>query len=127
MGPDFVVVSTPILHFLPCVVKAQEPVRVQAFASELAVEGFDEAIVRGFAWSREIQHDTLLVSPDIEIARDKLRSLVDADRLGVSCAPRTGEGAATGARFNANRGFRNLASHEWNSSSIFAAFTRSPR
>nr|WP_274535500.1 integrase core domain-containing protein [Bradyrhizobium canariense] len=30
-------------------VKAQEPVRVQAFGSELAVEGFDEAIVRRLA------------------------------------------------------------------------------
>lgn len=49
MGPDFVVVSTPILHFLPGVVKVQEPVRVQAFGSELAVEGFDEAIVRRLA------------------------------------------------------------------------------
>src|SRR4051812_25761983 len=35
MWSDFVVVSTPILHFLPCVVKAQEPMRVQAFVSEL--------------------------------------------------------------------------------------------
>jgi len=38
MWPDFLVVSTPILHFLPCVVKAQEPMRVQAFVSELAIE-----------------------------------------------------------------------------------------
>ena len=60
MGPDFVVVSTPILHFLPCVVKAQEPVRVQAFASELAVEGFDEAVVGRLARPREVQPDTFL-------------------------------------------------------------------
>ena len=58
--------------------------RVQAFVSELAVEGFDEAVVRRFARPREVQHDTLLVSPDIEIAGDKLRSLVNADRLGVA-------------------------------------------
>ena len=50
MWPDFVVVSTPILHFLPCVVKAQEPMGVQTFTSELAVEGFDEAVVRRLAW-----------------------------------------------------------------------------
>ena len=84
MGPDFVVVSTPILHFLPCVVKAQEPMCVQAFASELAVEGFDEAVVGRLAWPREVQHDTLLVSPDIEIAGNELRSLFDADRLGIA-------------------------------------------
>jgi len=59
-------------------------VRVQTFASELAVEGFDEAVVRRLSRPREIQHDTLLVSPDIEIAGDELRSLVDANRLGIA-------------------------------------------
>jgi hypothetical protein len=34
----FIVVSTPILHFLACVVKAQKPMRVQAFGSELALK-----------------------------------------------------------------------------------------
>jgi hypothetical protein len=68
------VVSTPILYFLPGVVKAQEPVRVQTFASELAIEGFDEAVVGRLARPREVQHDTLLVSPDTEIAGDELRS-----------------------------------------------------
>ncbi len=55
MGPDLVVVSTPILRFLPCVVKA----RVQAFLSGLAVERFDEAVVRGLGRPREVQQDTL--------------------------------------------------------------------
>ena len=36
-------------YFLPGIVKAQEPVRVQAFASELAVQGFDGAVVRRLA------------------------------------------------------------------------------
>lgn len=58
--------------------------RVQTFASELAVEGFDEAVVYRLARPGEIQRDTLLVSPDIEIAGDELRSLVDADRLGIA-------------------------------------------
>src|ERR1700709_1940464 len=84
MWPDLIVVSTPILHFLPSVVKAQEPVRVQTFASEIAVKGFVEAIVRRLSWPREIQHDTLLVSPDVEIAGNEFRSLVDADRLGIA-------------------------------------------
>ena len=57
---------------------------VQAFASELAVEGFDEAVVSRLARPREVQHNALLISPDIEITGDKLRSLVDADRLGVA-------------------------------------------
>src|SRR5260370_15550694 len=56
---------------------------VQAFGSE-AVERFDEAVVRRLARPREVHHDILLVSPDIEIAGDDLRSLVDADRLGIA-------------------------------------------
>lgn len=47
-------------------------------------ERFDEAVVRRLSRPREIQHDTLLVSPDIEIAGDELRSLVDANRLGIA-------------------------------------------
>lgn len=80
MWPDLIVVSTPILHFLPCVVKAQEPVRVQAFASELAVEGFDEAVVGRLAWPGEVQRDIALVGPQVEIARHKLGALIDTDR-----------------------------------------------
>ncbi len=49
MGPDLVVVSTPRLHFRPSVVKAHEPVGVQALSSELPVEGFDERFVRQLA------------------------------------------------------------------------------
>ena len=80
--PDFVVVSTPILHFLPCGVKAREPMGVQAFAFEFAVERPNETVVGRHARPREIQHDALLVRPDVEIAGDKLRSLIDAERLG---------------------------------------------
>ena len=61
----FVVVSTPILHFLPCVVKAQEPVRVQTFGSEATFEGFDERIVRRLTWSGEVERDAAVVGPAV--------------------------------------------------------------
>jgi hypothetical protein len=35
----------PILHFYPRVVKAHEPMGVQALAAELAVEAFDIAVI----------------------------------------------------------------------------------
>jgi len=38
MGTNLVVISTPSLAFLTCVVQAHEPKRVQQFGSELAVE-----------------------------------------------------------------------------------------
>lgn len=39
--------STPFLHLLAGVVKAQEPVLVQALGPEFAVEGLDIRIVGG--------------------------------------------------------------------------------
>lgn len=53
MWSDLIIVSTPSLHFYPCVVKVHEPMRVQAFSSELAVEAFNKAVVRRFARSGE--------------------------------------------------------------------------
>ena len=40
-----VIVSTPSLAFSPRVVEAHEPVCVQTFGAELAVERFDEGVV----------------------------------------------------------------------------------
>jgi hypothetical protein len=45
----FIVVSAPILQLRPGVVKCHEPVSVQAFDAEAAIEGFDERVVGGFA------------------------------------------------------------------------------
>ena len=53
--------------------------RAQTFCSELAVEGFDEGVVRRLARAREVENDTTLVSPKVEIAGDKLGALVDTD------------------------------------------------
>lgn len=57
---------------------------VEAFAAELAVEGFDEGIIRWLARPREVQFDTALVGPEIEVAGDELRSLVDPDRPRIA-------------------------------------------
>jgi len=67
MRPDFVIVLTPFLHCQPGVVKAHESVRVQAFRSKLAIEGFDKCIVGWLAGSREVKHDIPLIGPEIEM------------------------------------------------------------
>ena len=41
---------------------------VQTFRSEAAVEGFDEGVVRRLTWSREVERDAALISPQIQIA-----------------------------------------------------------
>ena len=44
---DRIVVSPPSLAFCTRLVEAEEPVGIQAFRPELAVEGFDEALSVG--------------------------------------------------------------------------------
>jgi hypothetical protein len=58
-----VIVLTPILQFFPSVCKAQEPVGVQAFDSEAAIEGLDKCVVGWLARSREVECYTALVGP----------------------------------------------------------------
>ena len=54
-------VLTPILRFLLRVCKAQEPVGVEAFRSEAALERFDECIVGRLTWPGEVQRHAALV------------------------------------------------------------------
>ena len=75
MWPELVVVSTPILHLCPCVVKAHEPVGVQAFGAELAIKTLDVAVVGRLAWSREVEHDALVIGPEIKISRDEFAAV----------------------------------------------------
>lgn len=84
MRADFVVVSTPSLHLGLRVVKAHEPTGVQALCSEVAVEAFDERVVGQLARLREVENDDLLIRPEVEVARDELRSLVNLDGFGIA-------------------------------------------
>ena len=76
-----------MLHLPAGVVKRQEPVGVQTFRPELAVEGLDERVVGRLAGPREVEHDVPLVGPQVEVAGDELRALVDADRLRIAVLP----------------------------------------
>ena len=49
VGSVFVIVSTPIFQLFAGIRKAHEPVGVQAFRPELAVERFDEPVVGRFS------------------------------------------------------------------------------
>ena len=80
MGPFFVVVPTPILHFLLSVCKAQEPVSIEALRPEAPIECFDERIVGRFSRPREVERNAALIGPQAEITRDELSALIDPDR-----------------------------------------------
>lgn len=72
MRPHSIVVLTSFLHLGPRVVKAQEPVGDQTFRPELAIERLDECVVRRLPGAGEVEFDTLLVGPQIEVAGDEL-------------------------------------------------------
>lgn len=81
VGTDLVVVPTPFLHLHPGMVKGQESMLVQAFGSELAVEGLDIGVVRGLPWPGQVQDDR-----QIEVAGDELCQCPPGSS-GVSRAP----------------------------------------
>ena len=84
MRSHLVVVPAPSLAFSDRVVEAHEPVLVQAFRPELAVEGLDERVVRWFAGPAEVERDAVGVRPQIQVAGDELAALVDADRRRIA-------------------------------------------
>ena len=67
--PDLVAVSTPSLQFRPHVVKAHEPVRVQARPAQLAVEGLGEGLVGRFPGARDVERYCCLIGPEVRIVR----------------------------------------------------------
>jgi hypothetical protein len=72
VGSDLVVVSTPSIQFFAGIGKAHEPVHVQAFRPELAVERLDEAVVRGLARPGELRRDRVSIGSEIEFPGDEL-------------------------------------------------------
>src|SRR3546814_4500834 len=91
MWPLFIVVSTPSLQLFRRIGKVQEPMGVQAFRPQPAVERLDERVVGRLAGAREVEDDAALISPEIEIAGDELRALLHTDRLGIAGLPRSEE------------------------------------
>ncbi len=68
MGAFLIVVLTPILQLFLSICKAQEPMCVQTFGPEAAVECFDEGVVGGFAGPGKVQRNPTLISPQIQVA-----------------------------------------------------------
>ena len=66
MRSDLVEVRPPRLDLAPGVVQRQEPVCVQAFITQTAVEAFDEGIVGRLARPAEVQRDAVDVGPMVE-------------------------------------------------------------
>jgi hypothetical protein len=74
-----VVNSTPSLAFSNRLVQAYEPVLLQAFRPELAIEGLDKLIVRCLAGPREVECYAFNICPQIQLSGDKSAPLIDPD------------------------------------------------
>ena len=54
MGSDLVVILPPLFNEAAGFVEGGEPVLVEAFIAELAVEAFDVGVLGRFAWGDEV-------------------------------------------------------------------------
>ena len=78
MRTALVIVPSPRVDLAPGVGQRQEPMGVQAFIAEPAIERFHKSIVRWLAWPREVERHAILIGPTIQDLRDELRAIVHA-------------------------------------------------
>src|SRR3954469_4192126 len=86
MWPNCIVVDSPLFDQRTGIRQADEPVLVQAFISELAIEALDMPILGRLARRGKVEHDLLLSSPGIENVTSELRPIVDSNTLGCACS-----------------------------------------
>ncbi len=66
VGALLVVIPTPFGDQLPSVVQAGEPVIVEAFIPESAIEAFDEGVLGGLAGLNQFELDAVPVGPLVQ-------------------------------------------------------------
>ena len=83
MRTDIVVVLSPVFHFWTCIVKVHEPMCVQTFLPELAIELFFAAVFPRATW---IDLDRLyanLSKPILKVLSNKLSAIVGTNKFGL--------------------------------------------
>lgn len=79
MRSNLIVIPPPSFTLQPGVVQAEEPVGVQIFRPELAVERLSKGVVCRLARPREVQFHPMQPGPQVELLRDELRPVVQPD------------------------------------------------
>lgn len=82
MRSDFVVFLPPRFDEVAGFGQGGEPVLIEAFVAELAVEAFDERVLRGFTWGGEVQLHAALPRPIVQDFAGELGAVVERDGLG---------------------------------------------
>ena len=76
MRSGLVIEPPPGLNFCPGVMQAHEPVFVQTFLTQPAVEAFDHGVVGGLARPAEVQLDAAFIGPFVHHLADELAAIV---------------------------------------------------
>ena len=84
MGPDLVVVDSPLLDDLSGLAHAVEPVLVEALVAELAVEALHVAVLLGLAGLDEGVLHPVSVAPLVQGHSRELGAVVRVDSLGLA-------------------------------------------
>ena len=63
MRANVIVVVSERLAFEFGIFQRQKPVLVDAFSSDLAVEGFDKAVICRLAWTAEVENHAVDIGP----------------------------------------------------------------
>lgn len=92
MGSILVVVDTPHANLRTRLVKIGEPVLVQAFIAEAAVEALNERVLDRLAGLDEMQSDLQIVGPGVERPASDLGPVVPAERVLQGAPLTTGRG-----------------------------------
>ena len=87
MRSSCVEVDTPFFDDVSCFLNVNEPVFVQTFISEFAVEGFADCVLHWLAWADEVEKDIVLCRPREQRSGCELWSVVQDESLRLAVAP----------------------------------------
>src|SRR5262249_55163766 len=82
MGPLGIVVLLAGLNDGSRMGETTEPMQIQAFITELAVEALDVGVLRRLAGCDEIEGNAMRIRPGVQRLAGKLRPIVNGDPLG---------------------------------------------
>jgi hypothetical protein len=77
MGPERIVLHTPLLDSLPGFPQTGEPFLIQTFLTEPAIEALNMAVLYRLAGVNEVQLDAISTGPNIQLLATKLRPIIN--------------------------------------------------
>jgi hypothetical protein len=82
VGSNLIVIDSPILDLPPSIIEVREPVLVETFFPDTAVEALQKRILSRLPGLDEMKLDVILVRPDIQRTTGKFRAIIADQNLG---------------------------------------------